>query len=126
MSIQVPQYRCTTDDLVDADHKLARGIGPLLDMLNRCLGAVTLTLSGVTLPTSKALSFTTAENGAAYVDIAIGRPISDIWVSGIVPNDQSTLDSVWSMAPLAQPSGSRLLFVGLAPLTTYNLRLLYL
>ena len=123
----VPAYRVTTDDLVDADKKLQRGIGPLLDALNRCLTAVIAGTNALlaSTPSAKAVSFSTATNGAAYVTLGLGVPAQDVWVTGLVPQS-GTLDSVYSMSWVAQPAGAQLLFVGLVPLTTYSLRVRWL
>ena len=125
MSLNVPQYKITTDDLPDADRKTQRGIGPLLDALNRCLGAVTLLLNALTLPTIKAATFTTAANGAAYLTLGqLAVTPKDLWVTSLTPKS-GTLDSVWSFSWVPATSGAVILFVGLEPLTTYAARVAY-
>ena len=125
MALGLPAYRVTSDDLVDADKKVARGVGPLLDALNRCLTPIITVVNALSLPTAKVTTFTTSANGSAYLALGVGAPMTDVWVTGLTPSDGSTLDTVYSMSWVPTSAGAQLLFVGLAPLTTYNVRVRY-
>lgn len=125
MGLGLPTYRVTAEDLVDAEKKTARALGPLLDALNLTLSRVISALNTIALPNLKAGTFTTAENGAAYVDLGLSAPATELWVTSITPQG-GTLDSVWSMAWIPRAQGARLLFDGLAPLTTYAYKVRFL
>lgn len=122
----VPAYRVTPDDLPDADKKTKRALEPLLDALNQTLTLLVTTANALSQPTMKATSFTTASNGAAYVSLGLASVPTDLWVTGLTPSDGSTLDSVYSVAWIPINQGAQLLLQGLAPLTTYNLRVRYM
>jgi len=122
--INVPQYRITPEDLVDADKKTARALGPLLDALNRTLPGTIASLVALENPSLMSVSFTTDNAGAATVKLGPGAPMSELWVTALLPKT-GTLTTAWSMSWIAQPKGARLLFQGLAHLTTYSLKVRY-
>jgi hypothetical protein len=123
--LSVPAFRVTPDDLVDADKKTKAALGPLLDALNRCLSNVIVALNSFAQPTPRAASFVTDEVGAAYVDVLPGVPMKELWVTALQPQT-GVLSSVWSMSWIPQDQGARMLFVGLAPYTTYAVKARYL
>jgi hypothetical protein len=123
--ISVPQFRITTDDLPDADKKFKRAIEPLLEALNRTLGSAVKDLVQGDSATPLVTSFNAAANGAAYLQIGVGQPIKEIWVSWLEPK-AGQLATVWSMSPTATSSGALLLFQGLAPNAAYTVKLRYL
>lgn len=121
----IPAYSVTKDDLPNLDNKTARGIEPLLENLNNSNGLMVGALNALTMPTRNAGSFTTAANGAQYVDITTNGQVSDLWPTFLQPTDGTVLDQVWSCSWIGQGAGVRVLFVGLVPLTTYNFGILY-
>lgn len=117
--MSVPAYSITKDDLPGLKNETERGIEPLLSALNNTIGQLVSAANAVTTPGRNAGSFTTAANGAQYVDITAGQ-IEDLWCSALQPNDGTVLDSVYSVSWIPFGNGVRVLFVGLVPLTTYT------
>lgn len=124
MSLNVPAYRVTEDDLVDADKKLKRGLGPLLDALNRSLTAAVQALVALALPTPMSVTFSTDNTGVATVTLLPGSPIKECWVTALTPTSGS-ITTVWSVSTTPKPKGVQLVFRGLAHLTTYALTVRY-
>lgn len=122
--MSISSFHITDDDLPDADKKTRRAISPLLDALNRCLGPLSMAFAALVVPSELSTKFITAPNGSAYLTIGVGQPIARAWIGALTPLS-GTIDSVWSMSFVPTSNGAQLLFVGLTPLQTYNVTVMW-
>jgi hypothetical protein len=110
--------------LPDGDKKFKRAIEPLLEALNRTLGLLVKNFGQTTNPASLVTEINTSPTGSAYCVVNVGFPISELWITALAPL-KGQLITVWSQSWLPQGTGAQVLFVGLAPNTTYKLTLRY-
>lgn len=120
----VPPYRVTGDDLPDADKKTQRALEPLLESLNRVIGSLVGAVNSFFQPKLKEASFTTDAYGGSFVDLKLGAPATELWLTAIASGG-NIVTTGYAFSWIAQPQGVRLLFVGLSASATFQFKVRY-
>lgn len=125
MSASILPFRVLPEHLSGLDGKTREGLAPLLEALNvtlqQLVAAAANTTPGITAITS---SFSTDENGSAYVDMkfAAGRPAA-VSLDALRRRDLEPIATVFSWTWQMAGELVRVLFVGLDTVTTFDFTL---